>query len=86
MSGRLAAPAAAPAFAGVQDRAHGAALSRAARIRQGIVAGINADFPGLSAQIEQDDVVIEGHDLLVRWLRDAALRDIGPSVARGELS
>lgn len=82
MSGRLAVPA----FAGVHDRADSAARSRSASIRQGIVAGIEAGFPGLSAQIEQDDVVIEGRDLLVRWLRDAALRDIGPSVARGERS
>lgn len=52
------------------------AEARAQMHRTRIVAEVGADFPGLVARIEGDDVVIEGRHLLDRWLRDARLRNV----------
>lgn len=58
-------------------RGEAAGEARAAARRQGITRAVAADFPGLTARIEGEAVVIEGRGLLDRWLREATLRDIG---------
>jgi hypothetical protein len=63
-------------FDEVLRRGAAAGEARAARRRSAIAAEADA-FPGVSARIEGDEVVLEGRGLLDRWLRDASVRSIG---------
>ena len=60
----------------VMDRAASAADARAAQRRDEIAQEASA-LPGISARIEDEDVVLEGRGLLERWIRDASIRYIG---------
>lgn len=59
----------------MMQRAQEAADRRAARMRQEIMSGIETDFPDLMVRAEGEAVIVEGRDLLHRWLDDARLRD-----------
>ncbi|TNE46122.1 MAG: hypothetical protein EP321_13605 [Sphingomonadales bacterium] len=63
-------------FRAAQQRADRMAADRAERRRQEIVVAAGA-MSGIAASLEADRVVLEGRGLLDRWLRDAALRNIG---------
>lgn len=74
-------------FAGFDRASKRAALlaaDRAETLRGEMVAAIAADFPGLSARVEGDEVIVEGRDLLARWLADARLRDLATARAKGD--
>ena len=63
-------------MSGIVQKAGRIADARAARWRQTIAAEAEA-MGGITAEVERDRVVIEGRGLLDRWIRDAALRNIG---------
>lgn len=59
----------------VPQRVAQRAQARAQGRRDAIVRA--AEDIGIDARVEGDTVVLEGRGLIVRWLRDARLRDIG---------
>ncbi|MEO8723152.1 MAG: hypothetical protein ABI395_06455 [Sphingobium sp.] len=64
------------------DRAAALGERRAQGQRDAIAGAVQNDFPGVTAHVEGDAVVLEGRHLLERWLRDARLRNVGRDVLR----
>ncbi|MGD9810044.1 MAG: hypothetical protein AB7U35_01750 [Sphingobium sp.] len=68
------------AFGPIGRRGALIADARAERRRRDIAEAARL-LPGIDAHVEGEDVVLEGRDLLERWLRDASLREISLNIA-----
>lgn len=66
----------------LQERAVNMVERRARQQRKAIADAIQTDFGGVMAHVEGDAIVLEGRDLLERWLHDAQLRDVGRATLR----
>ena len=60
-------------MSGIEARVRGAAEMRAAERREAVADAARA-VPGVSARVEDDAVVVDGRDLVARWVEDVRLR------------
>lgn len=61
-------------MSGLEERGRAIGLAAAAKLRARLVAMIRAELRGITAQEEDEAVVIAGRGLIRRWLDTPALR------------